>query len=290
MAAMLNTIVCWVLGTFIVAESIMVPNRDEMMEPALPAMLQKEVEGIHDVAVDVDQSSLMTDQKACQSNAYREKVVSVIGKFEFLIHSLDKRMRASLIFGYDWKELLYRVISVTLSALQFTVDGVLANKGQIASTSPATILADSSGACRSSFISMLEKAKAATLSSGNVQTAMKCIMDDMDKCVTTIRWLEWASTGIDNVQGVIDTFWSIKELGEATEEAEAAEHKLLTEAAASHAQVKEIGAKLEQSDIEEEQKIKNTQQAIADLKLMIDQMKTHLEGKGFVFPASPLSG
>jgi hypothetical protein len=285
MAAMLNMIVCCLLGNFIVAEAIMVPKKDDVMERALPALLQRDVARIHDVSQHVEDLSTGSDQRACQGNAYRSRVMAELKKLEGIGEFLD----SNAFWGIKYRELFYYVTTVGLSIAQFTVDGSIANKGETASTSPSSILEDADKTCREHFVTMINSAQTSTLTGADFASAMtsqfkksmKCIMDDMDKCVPIIRTLEWASAAIDNIQSLVDTIYSIEEIRGAQREVDTVADELYELAEKELRDSASEALQIRNADLTGKH-VENTEAMLANLDVKFTEMNNRLKEKGLI--------
>jgi hypothetical protein len=120
---------------------------------------------------------------------------------------------------YDDKlKSLYFLMSFLSSVGQFVAEGFLADAGEEASTSQATALVTSKE-CRDLFTTALTTAlNAGALTEPNMLQLSKCIAKDMNKCVVVMRRLQWAATGIENAQSILDTMYELREI-ELLEEA-----------------------------------------------------------------------
>jgi hypothetical protein len=126
----------------------------------------------------------------------------------------------------------YYIFTFASSIAQFVVKGLLANAGETGSTSPATAISTDLD-CREAVVVMLQAVAEQTVTSPMMKDAADCIQVDMDKCASKIRILEWASTGIENGQSLLDTMYALKEIRDtqkeirrlADEDAAIAEHQ-----------------------------------------------------------------
>jgi hypothetical protein len=253
------------LCTLLVAESIMVPKNVEFTDPALPVMLQKEVEQIHDE----DALQSVIGQRACQTRGFLNGLAALTRKLDFMTHSFRE-----LPAWWDKnKHFAYILVSASLTLAQLLLDGRLATVGETASTSPATAL-NSDKDCRDKLMDAMTAAVSQELDQTILKKSSDCIMNDMDKCVVTTRVLEWWSAAVETFQSVLDTFWRIDEIRETRDAVQAS----ALEGRKDDAEVREKAA-AEKAEVLE--RVHATQDMISNIEALVQRQKTYLRSQGY---------
>jgi hypothetical protein len=199
---------------------------------------------------------------------------------------IRKRVREFLFA--DKLSTTYYTVSTITSVAQFLAEGLLANAGESASTSPATVLA-SDKECRDTALLMISAVmKGETLDTATKSAAM-CIGKDMDKCVPKMRNLQWIGAGIDNAQSILDTFWALYEIERVTEDIQNMGDSS-QESAQRLVQVqKQVARDHMMAESETIQKFDAIEQHVVALKTLMSGMLHQLTGDA-PLPSSPVDG